>query len=142
MKCFFDTNVLVYTFDQHTPEKRAVARQLLADCIARGEACLSTQVLQEFFVTATGKLSSPLPIDEAEKAVRDFSTLPIITTDVGLILDAITAARRYRISFWDALVVQAAIRANASILYTEDLQEGQILYGSLTVQNPFRAPRN
>jgi predicted nucleic acid-binding protein len=137
MRCFFDTNVLVYIFDERAPEKGAVARQLLADCITRKDACLSAQVLQEFFVTVTRKLTTPLTQLQAERAVRDFSTLPIVNSDGALVLDAITTSDRYRISFWDSLIVEAALRAGAAILYTEDLQDGQV-FGSVTVENPFR----
>jgi predicted nucleic acid-binding protein len=137
MRCFFDTNVLVYIFDERAPEKGAVARQLLADCITRKDACLSAQVLQEFFVTVTRKLTTPLTQVQAERAVRDFSTLPIVNSDAALVLDAITTSDRYRISFWDSLIVEAALRAGAAILYTEDLQDGQV-FGSVTVENPFR----
>jgi predicted nucleic acid-binding protein len=137
MRCFFDTNVLVYIFDERAPEKGAVARQLLADCITRKDACLSAQVLQEFFVTVTRKLTTPLTQVQAERAVRDFSTLPIVNSDAALVLDAITTSDRYRISFWDSLIVEAALRAGAAILYTEDLQDGQV-FGSVAVENPFR----
>ncbi len=136
MRCFFDTNVLVYAFDQKALGKSAVAQQLLAECIARGDAFLSTQVLQEFFTTVTRKLSTPLPYREAERAVREFAKLPIINADATLILDAIALSERYLISLWDALIVQAALRAGAEVLYTEDLQDGQV-FDSLTVRNPF-----
>src|ERR1700738_1202207 len=135
MRCFFDTNVLVYVFDQRAPRKRAVAQQLLAECITRGDAFLSVQVLQEFFVAATRKLTAPLTHIQAERAVRDFSRLPTVEPDANLVLDAIATSDRYRISLWDSLVIQAALRGGASVLYSEDLQDGQ-LFESLTVQNP------
>ena len=136
MRCFFDTNVLVYAFDQKEPAKSAVAQRLLAECITRSEAFLSTQVLQEFFTTVTRKLSTPLSHREAERAVREFAKLPIVNADATLILDAITLSERYLISLWDALIVQAALRAGAEILYTEDLQDSQA-FETLTIQNPF-----
>lgn len=135
---FFDTNVLVYAFDHTEPAKSAIAQQLLAECIARSEAFLSTQVLQEFFTTVTRKLSTPLPYEGAERAVREFAKLPIVNTDTTLVLDAITLSERYLISLWDALIIQAALRAGAEILYTEDLHDGQVIE-SLTVRNPFAA---
>ena len=136
MRCFFDTNVLVYAFDHTAPAKSAVAQQLLAECIARSDAFFSTQVLQEFFTTVTRKLSTPLAHGEAERAVREFAKLPIVNADANLILDAIALSERYLLSLWDALIIQAALRAGAEILYTEDLQDGQI-FDSLTVRNPF-----
>jgi len=136
MRCFFDTNVLVYAFDHTERAKSAVAQRLLAECIARSDAFLSTQVLQEFFTTVTRKLSTPLPHREAERAVREFAKLPIVNADATLILEAIALSERYLISLWDALIVQAALRAGAGILYTEDLQDGQV-FESLTIRNPF-----
>ncbi len=136
MRCFFDTNVLVYAFDKKAPAKSVVAQNLLAECIARSEAFLSTQVLQEFFTAVTRKLSTPLPHDEAERAVREFAKFPIVNADATLILDAIGLSERYLISFWDALIVQAALRAGAEVLYSEDLQDGQV-FEALTVRNPF-----
>jgi predicted nucleic acid-binding protein len=136
MRCFFDTNVVVYAFDQTAPAKSAVAQRLLAECIARSDAFLSTQVLQEFFTTVTRKLSTPLPHREAEQAVRELAKLPIVNADATLILDAIALSERYLVSLWDALIIQAALRAGAEILYTEDLQDGQVI-DSLTIKNPF-----
>jgi predicted nucleic acid-binding protein len=83
------------------------------------------------------KLEVAQPSHEAERAVRDFSRLlKVVETDVSLVLGAMATFHRYRISFWDALIVQAALRAGAEILYTEDLQDGQV-FESLTVRNPF-----
>ncbi len=136
MRRFFDTNVLVYLFDSAAPRKKQLAQELLGQAIAAGVAQLSTQVLQEFFVAVTRKLSAPLPHDEAERAVRDLSVLPLIQVDAAMILAAITTMRRYRLSFWDGLIVQAALRAGATVLYTEDLAHGQSIE-TLVIQNPF-----
>jgi predicted nucleic acid-binding protein len=95
---------------------------------------LSTQVLQEFYWAVTRKLASPLPEEVAEERVRDFSRLPLVREDAPMILA--TIARSQSFSFWDALVVEAALRAGAGRLLTEDLQHGQRI-GGLTVENPF-----
>jgi predicted nucleic acid-binding protein len=84
----------------------------------------------------TRKLAAPLTHAQAERAVRDFSTLPIIEPDANLVLDAIAISDRYQISLWDGLIIQAALRGEAGILYSEDLQDGQV-FGSLSVKNPF-----
>jgi len=136
MRSFFDTNVLVYLFDEDSPKKKAKAQVLLELESEAGRAVLSTQVLQEFFVTVTRKLASPLPLDEAEKVVRDFAKLPITQTDFSLIMAAIERIRLSGFSFWDALIVEAALASSATRLYTEDLKHGQVI-GGMRVENPF-----
>jgi len=134
-RAFVDTNVLVYLFDRDAPDKRGRARTLLAEL--GGRAVVSTQVLQEFFVSVTRKLARPLPEDEAEAAVRDLARLDVVELDVALVLQAVTRARRQRLSLWDSLIVEAALARGCEVLFSEDLQHGQKL-GSLRIENPFR----
>jgi len=136
-RSFFDTNVLVYLFDNRDPEKKIRAQQVFAEESERGRAVLSTQVLQELYWAVTHKLASPLPEEVAEERVRDFCELPLVRVDAPMILAAITRSRSQSFSFWDALIVEAALRAGARRLLTEDLQHGQRI-GDLTVENPFR----
>jgi predicted nucleic acid-binding protein len=104
--------------------------------VEAGRAALSTQVLQEFYVSTTRKLASPLPEEVAEARVRDFSGLPLVLVDPSLILAAIARSRNLGFSFWDALIVEAALAAGANRLLTEDLQHGREIEG-LRVENPF-----
>lgn len=136
-RSFFDTNVLVYLFDERDPNKKVRAQQVFEQESERGRAVLSTQVLQEFYWAVTRKLASPLLEEVAEERVRDFSRLPLVQVDVSMILAAITRSRSQSFSFWDALIVESALRAGARRLLTEDLQHGQRI-GSLTIENPFR----
>jgi predicted nucleic acid-binding protein len=136
MRRFFDTNVLVYLFEERVPRKRTVAQELLTQCASRGNALISIQVLQEFYVTVTRKFAPPLPRSQVEDAVRELSRLPMVAPDAGLVFEAIATSHRYHLSFWDSLIIQAALRGGASILYSEDLQHGQV-FETLTVQNPF-----
>lgn len=136
-RSFFDTNVLVYLFDNRDPEKKIRAQQIFAEESERGCAVLSTQILQEFYWAVTRKLASPLPEEVAEERVRDFSRLPLVRVDEAMILTAIERSRNMSLSFWDSLVVEAALRTGAGRLLTEDLQHGQRI-GDLTVENPFR----
>jgi predicted nucleic acid-binding protein len=138
MRRFFDTNVLVYLFDASATTKKVRAQELLKQAVSDGLALLSTQVLQEFFVAVTRKLSTPLPNEQAERAVRDLTKLPTVQIDADLILEAIATMRRYRLSFWDSLIVRAALHGGATVLYTEDLQDGQ-RFETLSVANPFRS---
>ena len=137
MKYFFDTNVLVYLFDSDAPAKRSRARALFQAHAEAGDILLSTQVLQEFYVTVTRKLARPLEAAAAAEATVNFAELPMVNIDSKLVLSAIHRSRSGQLSFWDALVVQAAIEGNASTLYSEDLQQGQSFDG-LKVVNPFQ----
>jgi predicted nucleic acid-binding protein len=136
-RSFFDTNVLVYLYDNLDPEKKIRAQQVFAQESERGRAVLSTQVLQEFYWAVTRKLASPLPEEVAEERVRDFCELPLVRVDAPMILAAIARSRSQSFTFWDALIVEAALRVGAGHLLTEDLQHGQRI-GGLVVENPFR----
>jgi predicted nucleic acid-binding protein len=135
-RSFFDTNVLVYLFDSRDPDKKVRAQSIFADESDGGRAVLSTQVLQEFYWAVTRKLASPLPEEVAEERVRDFARLPLVRVHETMILAAIERSRSMSFSFWDALIVQAALSSGADRLLTEDLQHGQRIEG-LTVVNPF-----
>ena len=136
MKTFFDTNVLVYAFDVDAPAKRKKAALLLSERAAAGEVLISTQVLQEFYVAVTRKLAQPLAEEAALVATRELTAFPIINVDANLVLAAIRSSREHRISFWDALIVEAARSGGASVLYSEDFNDGQRFDGAM-VKNPF-----
>ena len=135
-RVFLDTNVLVYLFDLDAPEKQARAQEILESEGASGRALVSTQVLQEFYVSVTRKLAQPLDPETAYRAVEDLASLPMVQIDTTLILSAITRHRKEQVSFWDALIIQAALEGGAGILYTEDLQHGRVMDG-LRIENPF-----
>lgn len=135
-RVFLDTNVLVYASDRDEPEKRRRARALLRETAADGSGVISTQVVQEFFVAATRKLSI-----DAQRAKAIVATLhPLELLEVGLedINRAIDGVVLWQVSFWDALILSMAGRANCSVVYTEDLNAGQ-RYGGVEVRNPFDA---
>ena len=136
MKFFFDTNVLVCLFDADSPDKRKKVRSLFQKHVEAGDILLSTQVLQEFYVVVTRKLARPLDAAVAAEAVSSFAELPLVQIDSELIVSAIHRSRNNQLSFWDALIVQAAIEGHASTLYSEDMQHGQMLDG-LRVIDPF-----
>jgi predicted nucleic acid-binding protein len=93
-------------------------------------------VLQEFYVAATRKLAVPLPMADAEEAVRALADLSIVPVDSSLILSAIDRSRSMQVSFWDALIIEAALSVGATCLLTEDLQHGRQIDG-LRITNPF-----
>jgi predicted nucleic acid-binding protein len=134
-RTFFDTNVLVYLFDADSPDKQSRARDALARSLQSGAVVISTQVLQEFFVTVTRQLTRPLPASEAEAALRRLMELSVVQVDPELILAAAVSSRRDRISFWDALILAAASAAGCQEVLSEDLQHGRS-FGRLRVANP------
>lgn len=135
-RVFFDTNVFVYLFDRAAPEKRVRAQRLLDKHSSDGSLALSTQVLQEFFVATTRKLSTPLSCSEALAAIQQLTVFPIVQVDPDLIVRAGERTARELASFWDALIVETALAAGATRLFSEDMQHGQKI-SSLIVENPF-----
>ena len=133
---FFDTNILVYLFDADAPAKRDRAREVFSSEVEAGRFVTSTQVLQEFYVAVTRKLSVPLAAEEAEEAVTALAELPVTSVDPRLILQGIRRGREMQVSFWDALIIEAALAAGAGRLLTEDLQHGREVAG-LKIENPF-----
>ena len=136
MRTFFDTNILIYLFDEDAPEKKNLAQELFERETDAGRAVLSTQVLQEFYVAVTRKLADPLSPEVAENVVRNFAELPLIQVDSTLVLTAIGKSRSLGFSLWDSLIVVAALSGGAECLFTEDLQHGQIIDG-MQIENPF-----
>ena len=120
-KIFIDTNILVYAFDSSEKEKQEIAQNLLANEGSTGEIALSTQVLQEFFVTVTRKLKEPLSIDDASKTIQLFSAYPVVQINPRLILRAIERHQYESFSFWDALIVEAALQSGSQVLLSEDM---------------------
>ena len=131
-----DTNVLVYAHDASETVRQPIARQVLEQLWGDGTGTLSTQVLQEFYAVATGKLVVPLDPAEAREIVDLYSAWPIVVITPSLILNASRLHEGGGIAFWDALIVEAARLAGADRLLTEDLQHGQLL-GGVRIENPF-----
>jgi len=134
VRSFVDTNVLVYADDDAAVEKQARARELIQELFESGNGVLSLQVLREYFVTATGKLG--IAAEAARRKVEIYSRFDIAGSDVADLLAAIDLYRLHGLSLWDALVVQSALAARCSVLYSEDLQHGR-QFGALRVENPF-----
>jgi predicted nucleic acid-binding protein len=136
-RVFLDTNILVYLFDTDDPAKQRRAQDLLSNRELRPRLILSTQVLQEFYVSVTRKLAAPLDPEAAFQAVQSLTALPVVQIDPALILLAIQRSGKVKVSFWDALIVEAALAADATFLYSEDFQDG-LAFGKLRIVNPFK----
>lgn len=135
-KLFLDTNILIYAYDVTAKDKHERAKEIMLDLWGSGRGVLSTQVLQEFFVMATRKIPSPLAIKAAREIVRDLFRWEIVVNDGEVIEKAIDLHERHRISFWDAMIIEAAARGGAKVLLSEDLAPGRTIAG-VKIQNPF-----
>jgi predicted nucleic acid-binding protein len=133
---FVDTNVLACAYDRSEAAKQPVARALLEALWRDRAGVLSTQVLQELYVVATRRFDPPMPRATAREIVVVYASWPVVPVDVPLVLAASELEERHTLSFWDALVVEAARRAGATRLVTEDLQAGRRI-GGVAVENPF-----
>ena len=136
---FVDTNVLVYAYDADSGNRHEVARTRLEALWEDESGLVSTQVLQEFYVTVTRKLGRPMSRRAAREVIATYSAWPVHRPEVDDILEASELEERHRLSFWDALIVVAARRSGARELLTEDLQEGR-RFDRLLVVNPFGPP--
>lgn len=136
-KAFFDTNVLVYAFDKNEPEKQAIAKRLIGQFGSDGQLIVSTQVLQELYVTLSKMGKQALPAEEVEEIVNDFAEYPLVQVDKMIIACAMKRHQSKAFSFWDSLIVEAALQANCQILFSEDMQDGQQI-GQLVIRNPFK----
>ncbi len=134
-RSFFDTNVMVYTDDGDAPSKQARALELIAEHRQGRSGVVSTQVIQEYFVATTKKLGVPAPV--ARRKAELFGRLELVPIGLDDILGAIDLHRLHQLSFWDALIVRAALASGCTRLYTEDLKPGWRLDG-LVVVNPFQ----
>ena len=136
---FFDTNVLIYAEDHDEPEKRVVALRLLTEHIAADDIVLSAQVLNEFYVSVR-RLKRPLDAARALSALEQLAAFPVVPVTADLVVAAAAASERYRVSHWDALVLETARAAGCTVVLSEDLNDLQD-YGGVRVENPFKSAR-
>ena len=137
MKSFVDTNVLIYAEDRDAGERHQIARDLIVELWNTRTGVVSVQVLQEFFVNITRKPKKPLSAARALEIVKEYLTWEVVENSPALLLASIGLHQKAQLSFWDAAVVQAALEADCSRLYTEDLNAGQ-RFGKLVLENPFK----
>jgi predicted nucleic acid-binding protein len=134
-KVFLDTNILVYSLDQADAEKKATCRGLIRSLTAESKGVISTQVMQEFYVATTSKLGAdPLLIKDILRSLERFET---VVVSPSLIKEAIDCSIINRLSFWDALIIVSAESARCGVLWSEDLNHGQIIRG-VRIENPLK----
>ena len=137
-KVFVDTNVLVYAHDATAGHKQERAREAIMELWNTQAGVLSTQVLQELFVSLTKKIPHPLENRKARRILEDLCAWEVVVNDEQAIFAAIDIQPKFRLSFWDSLILEAAHRSGATTLLSEDLSQGQRIRG-LTIVNPFTA---
>lgn len=134
-KVFLDTNILVYSLDTADSTMQKVCRNLIVKSIEDGQCVISTQVMQEFYVVATTKLG--VKATAAKAILRSLDNLEVVVVAPDLVHEAAELAQRSKISLWNALIIVSASSAGCEILYSEDLNHGQVLRG-VRVTNPLR----
>ena len=132
---FFDTNIVLYAKIDESSPKHVMAKELLEQKILYGEPCISVQVVNEFSVNAI-RQKRELPEIEAtvQQLLTHFHVQSLMTKHV---MDAFRIVKRYGFSFWDSLIVAAALDMQCSVLYSEDMQNGQWIDDVLVIRNPF-----
>jgi predicted nucleic acid-binding protein len=135
MPSFFDTNILIYAVDEEETEKFGLAGELVETHLVEGDGMISVQVLREFHLAAR-KLRRPLTDEQAREMVEYFSTFRTLPEDARMVLGAVRRSQELMLSFWDALIVEAALKAGADRLLTEDMEHGLLIEG-MRIENPF-----
>ena len=136
MVTFIDSNVLLYTIDNSNVAKQTQAIEAIARASSRGTVAISTQVLVEFFNISTAKLKPGLSHQAASEMLERLCEFQVVSSTGQGVLEATKLVQRYKLQWWDALILEAAVRAGADILLSEDGQHGQ-RFGKLVVHNPF-----
>ena len=136
-KYFIDTNIFIYAFEYDYPEKQKIANDIIKKALFKNKGCISNQVVQEFINVATKKFAVPLSISDCQKYL-DNVLLPLceIFVNIDLYHRSLDIMERWQFSFYDSLVIAAAIQVDCKILYSEDLQHNQKIE-SLIIINPF-----
>jgi predicted nucleic acid-binding protein len=134
---FVDSNILLYAYDRAAGTRHERAAQLVGDLGAGRHGALSVQVLQEFYVNATRKLAEPLSHEAALGRVRILSRWPLHVPAAHDVIAATELAQASQLSFWDAMIIRSAGALGCTVVWSEDLNDGQRI-GGVTVRNPFR----
>jgi predicted nucleic acid-binding protein len=135
-KVFVDTNILIYGHDLDAGRKHEIARSLLRDLWENQTGIISTQVLQEFYVNVTRKITQPITAPHARGIINVYAAWQVEIIQPSDVIQASEIQESYRLSFWDSMIVVTAAKGRADILATEDLNPGQIIEGVL-IKNPF-----
>ena len=133
---FFDTNILVYMYDDRDPQKQDRAFNTVTEAVDNNTGVVSAQVLGEFFNTVTRRIPNSISVGEAQDAISMFAQMTVVALDLELVRRAVETCGLYQVSYWDALIIAAAERAGCGRIISEDLNAGQSYHGVVVV-NPF-----
>ena len=134
---FLDTNIFIYSFDQGAPVKAQKAAQLIRQALTTQKGAISFQVVQEFLNVALRRFSRPMEAADAEQYLSTvFRPLLCVHSSQALYVEALHLHTQSGLSWYDSLIVSAALQARCDLLFTEDIQHGQ-RFGGLQVRNPF-----
>lgn len=133
---FVDTNVLLYAYDPAAGARHEAARELVGRLGRDRQGVLSVQVLQEFYVNVVRKIAVPLPPADARQRLRVLSRWPVHSPLAADVLAAAELAESSQLSFWDAMILRSAAAMDCDVLWSEDLNAGQVIAG-VEVRNPF-----
>jgi|SRR5208283_5407112 len=134
---FLDTNIFVYSFDTSSPKKAAQANKMIRNAIETRGGIVSYQVVQEFFNVALRRFAKPMSSVEAEQYLSaTFRPLLSVHSSPALYGEALRIGAKFRLPWYDSLIVASAIEGQCDVLYSEDFQDGQ-QFGSVTICNPF-----
>jgi predicted nucleic acid-binding protein len=137
-KFFLDTNILIYSFDASQPDKQKISRDLIKVGLEKGIGCISYQVIQEFLNVATRKFAVPISYDDSRIFLLTvLEPLCEVYASIDLFHRTLELAERWKYTFYDALIIAAALQNRCTILYSEDLQDGQIIH-ELKITDPFK----
>jgi predicted nucleic acid-binding protein len=138
-KVFIDTNMLLYAEFDDGSNKHRISNKLLLQDILGAEIFVSTQVLNEFYVQAIRKGKT---VDDIEAVLRQYiAKFNVLPLDLSTVKEAWRIKRLYQFSYWDSLIVAASLSSACNVLYTEDMQDGQIIENTVMVINPMLRPR-
>lgn len=134
---FLDTNIFLYIFDPNAPHKTTIAKSLIRTAIATQKGVVSFQVVQEFFNVALKRIAQPMLPDDARVYLDSvFAPLLAVHSSATLYSEALRTYAVGGLSWYDSLIVTAALQAKCSVLYSEDMQHGRT-FGTLRIENPF-----
>jgi len=134
-KVFVDTNILVYAHDLSAGRRHDRARAVVESLWENETGVISTQVFQEFYVTITRKIKHPLHPARAREIIRNYLAWPIQINDPEMTIRASEIEEKHKLSFWDSMIIAAAMQMHAKKIITEDLNHGQIIEG-IEIENP------
>ncbi len=137
-RIFFDTNILVYLFDTSDKSKNARAKSLISEGKVDASLHISSQVINEFINITTRKIKNPINFERQKDILKFLNVIFIVNPlTIHTSQKAISLKLKYKYAFWDALILASAIENNCDILYSEDMQHGQLIEGGLKITSPF-----